>query len=247
MPRKQDAKPPVKPIGRILYSQILRDYWFHKKPGNRDKVQPEPTYDSVCECKGFTDDRPFSVYFHKDPKDPKPFKVVFHWTNSKFKSFTFDYNGSPRTEMDGDTYHMTDILEAHATKSAAQKAMRKYATIAFDKVNNPATSNGDVCHAVATNEKGKEIKLRIGELIEYSSCPGIVWRIVGERRTKHDWSLQVEPVFSLLVRNGTNKPKEIAERDVYNYVHPIDLMSMGTAFNNFALVIQDEARRRGAQ
>lgn len=240
---KKNAKPPVKPIGRILYSEYIRDHWFHEKPGNAGKSQPEASYDRVCDCKGFSDDRPFSVFFHKVEKDKKPFKVVFHWTNSNYKSFTFKYMGSPRSEMDGDTYHMMDVLEEHATKTAAQKAMRKYAEAAFAKVDAATPERaGDLCNCTH-GEKGK---LRIGDLIQYTSCPGIIWKIIGERRTNRDWSLKVEPIFSFLVDNGTNKVKEIAQRDVYNYVHPLDIVELGTAYTKLGLAIQDEAKRRSA-
>lgn len=251
MTRRYNAKPPVKPIGRILYSERYRKVWDPKmyEHGGYRCVG----YQKVCECKGFSDDRPFAVYKYerelasneKPPKkaDPKPFKVTFHWTNENFKRKKVQRQGEWRDEIDSDTYHMTDILEEHATLSAAQKAMRRFATEAFAKVNEgKAAKEGDKCHNVCWNGNS-EVPLHLGDLVEYVSCPGIVWRIVSERRTTHDWSLKVEPVFSFLVSDGTDKVKEISQRDVYNYVKPIDLVKMGAVYVQLGNVLKDEAKR----
>lgn len=245
MARTYNAQPPVKPIGKILYHQWLRGYWDRDNPKWKGKEPPEPSYDKVCECKGFSDDRPFSVFQHKDPKDRHPFKVVFHWYNERPKYFKVKRAGEDRNEVDSDTRHMMDVLEEHQTKSAAQKAMRRYAAEAFAKVNNAPKGEGDGCHNVWLDpETTIEHPLKVGDLVEYTSCPGIVWRIEGERRANDSWYLQVEPVFSFLVNNGTNKRKELFPRDVYNYVRPIDLVKLGAAYMQLGNVLKDEAKRR---
>jgi len=115
------SKAPVKPIGRILYSEIYT--WSPYGLGGESK------YDRVCECKGYSDDRPFSVFLHKDPEDKSPWKVCYHWRNEDgYKQKTVNIFGRPEQRTDEDTYHMTDILQAHASKTAAQKVMRELGT-----------------------------------------------------------------------------------------------------------------------
>lgn len=237
---KKTARPPVKPVGRILYSQYLTGYWMRWDPKLKDGEVPVPTFDKVCDCKGFSTDRPFSVFLNKDATDTKPFKVVFHWRNDKPRTFVVKHMGEDRTIDDDDTRYMMDVLEEHATKDAAQKAMRRFATEAFAKVNDAPTKAGDVCHCTGFDDA----KLRVGDLVEYASCPGIVWRITGERRANAAWYLQIAPAFSFLVRNGTNKAKELRGHDVYNCIHPIDIVAMASAYTTLGLTIQDEARRK---
>lgn len=163
---------PVKPVGRILYSELHGGEWW-------DCPKAEPKYAGVCECKGFSlKDRPFSVVRQRSSKDneafdvPKlPFCVVFSWRNDKgFKNRTVRIQGRDEERMDGDTYYMMEVLERHATLSAAQKAMRRYATEAFEKVNDPP-SYGEVCHNTCEGEK--EVKIRVGDAVVYTNCPGI--------------------------------------------------------------------------
>lgn len=231
---KKNTQPAVKRIGHILYSEVYADYWFNEKPGNKDKRRPDPTYNRVCLCKGYSADLPFSVFHHDVEGDEKPFKVVYEWKNKNYTTFTFEYQGSIRTEIDNDTYYMLGIVEEHATKTAAQAAMRKLAAAARSKIDAVTPSApSDLCNCTY----GAKGELRIGDLIEYTSCPGIVWKIAGERKTSHGWALQLEPVFSFLVRTNTDKAKEISWRDVYNYVRPIDLKELRRKHAELASII----------
>lgn len=251
--RKYNAKPPVKPIGRILYSERYQRHWDPKMYDNGG--YRFAGFQKVCECKGFSDDRPFAVYRYerelasneKPPKkvDPKPFKVVFCWTNEHHKTVkVFQRQGEWRNETDYDTYAMMDIIEEHETKAAAQKAMRRFATEAFAKVNDAPKGEGSLCHNTYFDHKEEqEYPLNVGDLIVYTSCPGIVWRVEGERRANDSWFLKVNPVFSFMVSNGTEKRKELAARDVYNYVRHADLLDMGTAYMNLGNLLRDEAKR----
>ena len=232
MPRFQPgAKPPVKPIGRILYSELM---------GQRN-VYPEipAKFDRVCDCRGFSDDRPFSVFKAADEADASPFKVVFCWTNEKPTTVKVRRQGEMREEYDNDTYYMMDILEEHPSKYAAQKSMRRFAEESFAKatVTKPLEL-GAICNCEGANGA----KLRLGDLVRFVSCPGIIWRILSERKTNYDWSLKVEPIFSFLVDDGTDKVKEISQRDVSFYVHPLTLVELGTSYAKFGLVLQDEGR-----
>lgn len=235
MPRNNVHKPPVKPIGRILHSQQFGD--LEHCTGVR---KPAP-FDRVCDCKGFSDVSPFSVFRSSDAKDEKPFKVVYHWYNDKAKTkLTMVYGRHEHRTDEDDAYRM-DIIQAHATKTAAQKAMRAFAEAAFAKVNvTQPQKTGAVCNCVGVDD----VKLRLGDLVGYSSCPGIVWRIVSERRTNHDWSLKVEPALSFLVSNGTDKVKEISQRDAYSYVTLVDLVELGTRFSQLGTLIAEEAKVR---
>lgn len=247
--RTFNAKPPVKPIGRILYSECYSRHWdpdMGKSGGYRSSG-----YKQVCECRGFSDDRPFAIFKYerevtsdeKPPKqtDPKPFKVTFHWTHDKPKKVKVRRMGEEREEYDNDTYYMIDVLEEHETLSAAKKAMRRFAKAAFDKVNESRPKElGEVCNCMGAND----CKLRLGDLVECTSNPGIVWRILSERKTVHDWSLKVEPVFAFLVDNGTDQIKEISQRDVNWYVKPLDIVKLGTLYSKLGMTIADEARRR---
>lgn len=220
--RTFNAKPPVKPIGRIPYDA-------------------QYIYIKVCECKGFSDDRPFSVYKHEASKDVKPFKVVFHWTNDKPKKIKIRCFGEDRFENDRNDTYMLDIIEEHATANAAKKAMRRFAKAAFDKVNESRPKElGSVCNCMGAND----CELRLGDLVECTSNPGIVWRILSERKTVRDWSLKVEPVFAFLVDNGTDQIKEISQRDANWYVKPLDIVKLGTLYSKLGMTIADEARRR---
>jgi len=235
MSKKKRAFPPVEPIGHILYGEQY---------GDRTSYPEMPAkFDRMCDCMGFSDDRPFSV-FKSNTHDLYPYKVVFHWTNPNHKTRKVRRMGEDREEIDYNTYHMMDIIEQHATLSAAQKSMRKFAKEAFAKVNDAPTKDGDACHCVWTDDEGDEHKLFVGDLIEYTSCPGIVWRILGERRASDRWHLQVEPVLSFLVKTGTDKRKELESRDVYNYVRPLDLVELGVAYTKLGLLMQEEAKRR---
>lgn len=192
-------------------------------------------------------DRPFSVV--KSLKDVKnPFCVCFDWHNNKgFKSRTVRINGKDEERMDSDTYYMSEILERHATLSAAQKSMRKFATEAFAKVN-VAPSYGEVCHNSVnggTGESKDTIKLRVGDVVQYTHIPGVVWQVKGEKRKDDAWYTVIVPVFSFLVHNGTdNKERELRTHDVYHYIHHVNIVELGTLYTKLGLFLQDEARRR---
>lgn len=225
---------PVKPIGRILNSERHDHRWDPKAFDGRGSYRYEG-FKEVCACKGFSDDRPFAVWKYERElfsnekptekmKDPKPFKVVFHWTNRKDpKRIKVRYGGEEREEYDYDTFTMMDVLEEHATKNAAQIAMRRFATEAFAKVNkHKPQEQGSACNCKGIDD----CELRLGDLVEWTSNPGIVWRILSERRTTHDWSLKVEPAFSFLVNDGTDKVKEVSQRDASWYVKPIGIVQL---------------------
>lgn len=233
--RIYNAKPPVKPIGRILYSQTC-DGDYRTYPARL------PTYEKVCECRGFSDDKPFSVYRASSAKDKNPWKVVFFWTNEHPKKKKVRRLGEDREETDYDTYIMLDILEEHTSKSAAQKAMRRFADEAFAKVNKAPTGEGAKCHNTWHDDNKKEHPLHVGDLISYAPCPGIVWKVMGERRTRDAWFLQVEPVLSFLVFNGTNKRKELGPGETWG-VKPINIIDLGTTYSQLATLAADEAKR----
>jgi hypothetical protein len=137
---------------------------------------------------------------------------------------------------------MFEVLERHASLSAAQKAMRRYATEAMAK-HAEVRKNEEVCHN--TCEGDKELKLRVGDVVIYTNCPGVIWQVKGERRKDDHWYTRIAPVFSFLVHNGTdNKERELRANDVYNCIHHVDIVELGTLYTKLGLFLQDEARRR---
>lgn len=142
--------------------------------------------------------------------------------------------------MDEDTYYMTEILERHATQPAAEKAMRKFASEAFAKVNNPA-SYGEACHIKLRGE----VTINVGDLVTYVSCPGIIWKVKGEVRKNDQWNIQLEPACSFFVDNSTdNKIRTLSAYDAVRALKRVDLLEMGTIYTKLGLLMQDEARRR---
>lgn len=229
-----DQKPPVEPIGRILYTEEYGDYnaW----------PRIEAKYDTVCQCKGFSSDCPFSVYKSKDEKDKKPFKVTFYWRNSKHKYKTIGRFDGNHKEIDSNTYHMTEILEEHATKTAAQTAMRRFAKEAIERVGKPATSEGEWCHG-EIGHHGDKFQVKVGDLLYYDSCPGILWRVIGERRASDDWLLKITPAFDFLVNDGTVKDRELGARESHNLRH-LNLVDLGVVYTKLGNLLKDEAKRR---
>lgn len=237
--RKYNAKAPVKPIGRILYNEQY---------GN-NRVYPEvpAKFDKVCECKGFSDDRPFSVYKATSAKDKKPFKVVFHWWNDKPRKVKVNRGGQTVDDNDADDMYMMDILEEHATKNAAQTAMRRFATEAFAKVNDAPQGEGAVCHNRIggwddEREEGK-LSVRIGDLVTYSGIPDTLWRVAGERRKDSRWFLQIVPVYVFMGSLDVTKKKEIYNHDCVNMIYPVDLVQLGSTYAQLGNVAVDEAKR----
>lgn len=233
-------KPPVTPIGRIPYTEIMSWYWFSYDPKNAGKTQVIK-YEVVTSCKGYCDDKPFEVFEHLDKNDPKPYKVTFSWKDVRNSSnIKFAWGCEERTELDVDTYYITEILEEHATKNAAVSAMRRFAKEAPEK-NASAKETGDECHVRGENGK----KFHIGDLIECRSRPGIIWRIVKESRSVNEWKLHVEPIFSFYVSNGTNKKKMLTQSNVQWNVRSVNIAELSKSYAELGMMIADEARRLG--
>lgn len=241
MSKTTTPMPPVAPIGRIPWSHYVMGWSQQFNPKYKGQKPPNPVYDRVCKCKGYSSDAPFMVLFHKfasDKEDNKPYKVVYYWRHPNPTKFKFSWNGEAREEYDDDSHHMLEIIDEHATKSAAQQSMRKFASEAFEKVNRPP-KYGEACHNVAQGNK----TIFVGDIVYYAGCPGVVWKIVGERRYKARWFLQLQPALSFL-NIHLGKKKELHPSDVENHTRLVDIVELGTFYTELGLFVADEARRK---
>lgn len=234
MPKNTVPKPPVKPIGRILYSQQ-----FGKHDHNTGTRRPAD-FDKVCDCKGHSKDRPFSVYKATSEAVERPFKLVFYWLNPKPKQKATRVYGETEMRDDHDDLYMTDILQEFASKHAAVKAMRAMAEASFAKVNDRVTDPNRPLHTKGDQD---ELKLRIGDLVSNTtSREGIVWTVVGEKRKSDQWYTVLAPVLSLL-HGSTPKQVELSPREMWN-VKAIDLVDLASTYSRLGMLLKEEATRR---
>lgn len=207
-------------LRNILHSQM------HGVPAQERRCNPRfktmmspddrPRFKEVTRAKEFRD----APYLVLQDLETQMFIVVFERVNDEKNWLTFTvppyYRGDKEYVVpDSDTKFMYDVLSDHSTKHAAVTRMRDLAARARAATVPPAAENsGEECNFV--DSSGQPIC--IDDLLSYRSCPGIIWRVVGERRVTGSWVLGVEPVWSFLVDDGTNKPKELSARDVAQYV-----------------------------
>lgn len=239
MAKRGKPKFPVEPIGSFKYSDVYGKSEAGSVYRDRDTIK----YECICDCKGFGDDKPFSVYKEKGDGVKDPFCVTFFWKNDNYKNVKVRVHGRTEERMDDDTYYMFAVLERHATLSAAQKAMRGFATQAAEKLGKAPDTRGELCHNKIG--PGLDIPVRVGDLVLYECSnfvgEGIVWQVTGEIRRHDHWYLKIRPVFSA-TRSFDDREDKVLEKGCW-YLRPCDLVTLANGYARFAHFINDAKKR----
>jgi len=229
-------KPPVTPIGRILYTDVYPDFQF----GYLFETDGPAKFDRIVKCRDFSEVKPFGVYKARAKVDAKPFKVVFSWSNSKAGLKTVTFLGRKEKRLDENQYHILEILEEHTSLSTAQKSMRAFAAEVDKALNKPA-KNGGKCHNKICGVDGKLRKAVVGEYVTYARADGIIFAVTGERFSSGAWSTIIKPAYSFF---STSTDRYVAAYDGEQMISVVNIADVGAKFAELQLFLQEIAKTK---